>query len=75
MVKTLTRLGNSSALIVDKPIMELLDIDNDTPLKITVEGRRLIVEPAAGPERVARFRAAMKKTGAKHAELFRRLAK
>lgn len=75
MVKTLTRLGNSSALVVDKPIMELLEIDNDTPLKITVEGRRLIVEPAVGTERVARFRAAMHKTGKRHAELFRRLAK
>jgi antitoxin MazE len=75
MVKTLTRVGNSSALVVDKPIMELLEIDNDTPLKITVEGRRMIVEPAEGPERVTRFRSAMKKTGAKNAELFRRLAK
>lgn len=75
MVKTLTRLGNSSALVVDKPIMELMEIDNDTPLKITVEGRRLIVEPAEGSERVMRFRAAMKKTGQKNAELFKRLAK
>ena len=31
MVKTLTRLGNSSALIIDKTLMQLLGIENDTP--------------------------------------------
>jgi antitoxin component of MazEF toxin-antitoxin module len=35
-VKKLTRQGNSAALIVDRAIMDLMDIDSDTPLKLTV---------------------------------------
>ena len=75
VVKKLTRQGNSSALIIDRAIMDLLDIDSDTPLKITVEGRKLIVEPLSKEERAAKFAKVMEKTGRRNAELFRRLAK
>ena len=74
-VKRLTRQGNSAALIVDRAIMDLMDIDSDTPLKLTVEGRRLIVEPLGEKERADKFKRVMEKTGQKNAELFRRLAK
>lgn len=75
MIKKLTRLGNSSALVVDRPLMSLMDIDEETPLKITIEGRRMIVEPLDEVERAAKFQKIMKRTGKKNAELFRRLAK
>ena len=75
IVKKLTRLGNSSALVVDRTLMELMDIDADTPLKVTVEGRRMTVEPLDEKERAARFEEVMKKTGKKNAKLFRRLSK
>lgn len=75
IVKKLTRLGNSSALVVDRALMQLMDIDADTPLKVTVQGRRMTVEPLSDEERAAKFEQVMKKTGRKNAELFRRLAK
>lgn len=74
-VKKLTRQGNSAALIVDRSLMDLMDIDSDTPLKVTVEGRKLIVEPISEEERSGKFKKVMEKTGRKNAELFRRLAK
>lgn len=74
-VKKLTRQGNSAALIVDRQILDLLDIDGDTLLKLTVEGRKLIVEPISDGERAARFNKVKEKTGRRNAELFRRLAK
>lgn len=74
-VKKLTRQGNSAALIVDRALLELLGIDSDTELKVTVEGRRLIVEPLSDKERAERFKKVMEKTGRKNADLFRRLAK
>ena len=55
--------------------MNLLEIDEETPLKLTVEGRRLIIEPLSDAERKARFQNALKKTSKRNAELFRRLAK
>ncbi len=45
MKKKLTKYGNSAALIIDKPILELLDITPETPLKITTDGEVLIIVP------------------------------
>jgi antitoxin component of MazEF toxin-antitoxin module len=75
MVKRLTRQGNSAALIIDRTMMELMEIDSDTPLKVVVEGRKLIVEPLSDQERAAKFSQIVEKTGRKNAELFKRLAK
>jgi antitoxin component of MazEF toxin-antitoxin module len=75
MVKKLARLGNSRAIIIDRPLMDLLGIDDETPLKMTVTGRKLTVEPLSKEEGDARFREIMHRTGKKNAELFRRLAK
>ncbi|OGV63722.1 MAG: hypothetical protein A3K19_17135 [Lentisphaerae bacterium RIFOXYB12_FULL_65_16] len=57
MVKTLTRHGNSHALVIEKPVMEALGITPATPLQITVSGQTLVVSPAnvgLGPERLRR---------------------
>jgi antitoxin component of MazEF toxin-antitoxin module len=75
MVKTLTRLGNSSALIIDKTLMELLGIDTDTPLKLTVEKRRLIVEAQPKSDRTDEFSAALKRVNKTHSATFKRLAR
>ena len=75
VVKKLTRQGNSSALILDRTMLDLLDIDQDTPLKLTIDGKRLIVEPLTDREREDTFDKAVQRTGKKNAELFRRLAK
>ena len=55
MVKTLTKHGNSHALVIEKPVMESLGIKPDTPLLVTISGQSLIVTPAdvgLGTERV-----------------------
>ena len=45
MIKKLIKHGNSSALIIDKPILELLKINDETPLEIITDGRNLIISP------------------------------
>lgn len=45
MKKTLSRYGNSLALIIDKPILELLSIKEDTILIIKTDGQQLIITP------------------------------
>lgn len=47
MIKKLSKYGNSWALLIDKPILELLKIDESTKLHITTDGMRLIIERAA----------------------------
>ena len=73
MVKTLTKHGNSLALVIDKPILELLNIDADTPLSITTDGTRLIVAPADA-KRATKMDAARAKVMAEWKDVFKRLA-
>lgn len=74
MIKRLTPHGNSAALIIDKPILELLGIAMDTPLKITTDGRNLIISPAANREKETQFEQALRRVNEKHRETLRRLA-
>ena len=37
MIKKLTKHGNSLALVIDKGILELLEIDADTPISVTTD--------------------------------------
>lgn len=55
--------------------MSLLNLHNDSEVKMTVEGRRLIVEPLTEEEREKRFDEVLNRTSKKNAKLFRRLAK
>ena len=43
MIKTLVQHGNSAALIIDKPILELLGVTLESPLKITTDGKSLVI--------------------------------
>ncbi|MDX8407616.1 MAG: hypothetical protein R8L58_04445 [Mariprofundaceae bacterium] len=46
MIKTLTPIGNSLGLIIDRPILNLLNIERDTALEISTDGQTLIIRPA-----------------------------
>ncbi|NTV30093.1 MAG: AbrB/MazE/SpoVT family DNA-binding domain-containing protein [Candidatus Omnitrophica bacterium] len=46
MLKRLTPHGNSLALVIEKPVLKLLNITAETSLDITTDGRSIIVSPA-----------------------------
>jgi antitoxin component of MazEF toxin-antitoxin module len=58
MVKKLTKHGNSMALVIDRPILELLKIDSETPLDVSTDGKQLIIAPARPSGRRKKFEAA-----------------
>ena len=45
MIKHLTAIGNSLGLIIERPILDLLRIERDTPLEVRTDGEALIVRP------------------------------
>lgn len=45
MEKRLSRHGNSRAIVIEKPILDLLSITDDTVLKVTTEDGKIIIEP------------------------------
>ena len=72
--KKLTPIGNSLGLVIEKPILELLDIDRDTELEVRTDGERLVIQPVrtGRKERVSR---AIDDVLTRHAGTMRKLAK
>jgi antitoxin component of MazEF toxin-antitoxin module len=73
LIKTLTQHGNSTALIIDKPILEMLGITIETPLRITTDGKSLIVSPISDSDR-ARVLKHWAKINKRYAKTFKKLA-
>lgn len=46
MVKRLRKVGNSSALILDKAVMEMIGLEENAEVQLTVHNGSLIVTPA-----------------------------
>jgi antitoxin component of MazEF toxin-antitoxin module len=74
MVKKLTKHGNSLALVIDRPILDLLKIEAETPLDISTDGRQLIVAPAKPSARRKKFDAAQEWAHKGYGKAFRKLA-
>lgn len=74
MMKRLTRHGNSLALVIDKGVLDILEIDADTPLSVTTDGRSLVVTPVRDPERQQRFRTALAAVNRRYGRALKRLA-
>jgi antitoxin component of MazEF toxin-antitoxin module len=74
MVKTLTRHGNSLALVIDKPILDILQIDANTPLSVATDGRSLVVTPARDEKRQRKFDDAVEDTIKRYGRMLKRLA-
>ena len=74
MIKRLTRHGNSWALVIDKPILDLLKIDPEAPVQLSTNGQRLVVEAAPPEDREAKFKAAHESVIKRHARAFQKLA-
>jgi antitoxin MazE len=75
MIKKLVRHGNSRALVIEKPILELLNIDDDTEIEIITDGDALIMRPVrAGTIRREAFEAALEDANRDWGSALRRLA-
>lgn len=74
MIKRLTRHGNSLALVLDKGVIELLNIDIDTPLEISTDGSLLLISPVRDEKRKRQFKDALEKTNTRYGRTLKRLA-
>ncbi len=74
MTKTLIKHGNSLALVIDKPILKMLDISSDTPLEVTTNGDRLMITPLRDKARQSKLRASLGKINRRYGGDLKRLA-
>jgi antitoxin MazE len=74
MIKKLSAVGNSLGVIIERPILELLDITKDTPLEVKTDGEALIIRPVKLSKK-ARVRESAKRMMNVHDKTLRKLAK
>ena len=70
----LSVVGNGLGIVIEKQILDLLNIDRDTEFEMKVDGSRLVLEPVRNDDKTEVVQAAEKimKT---YAETFKKLAK
>lgn len=75
MIKSLVRHGNSSALVIEKPILSLLGATPESSFEIVTDGKSLILTPVRDEVHHDRFQKAMTKTGKRYSKAFEELAR
>ena len=75
MIKQLRKVGNSNALLLDKAVMELLGLEENGHVQLTVVDGSLLVTPV-NPHPVSRerFEAALDRVVKERRDVLKRLA-
>jgi antitoxin MazE len=74
MQKMLIKHGNSLALVIDKPILDMLQISADTPLEVSTNGDQLLITPYRDRTRQKKIDASLEKINARFGDDLKRLA-
>ena len=74
MIKTLTKHGNSYALVIEKPILELLRVSPETSFEIVTDGQCLVLTPVRDSEDEKKFQAALDMVHRRFGRAMKRLA-
>ena len=73
MVKRLIQHGNSAALVIDKPIMEMLKITNETTFELSTDGKNLILSPQIEHSQEMNILISLEKINKKYGSVLKRL--
>lgn len=73
-MKKLTKHGNSLALVIERPILDLLKIDANTPLEVSTDGDVLVVRPQRGKRGSKKVKEALEWVNARYGNALKRLA-
>jgi antitoxin MazE len=74
MIKTLTKHGNSYALVIDKPILEILRVSPETPFEIVTDGQCLVLSPVRDKHDEKKFQDALDMVHRRFGRAMKRLA-
>jgi antitoxin component of MazEF toxin-antitoxin module len=73
MIKKLIQHGNSAALVLDKALLDILNVKIDTPLEVTTDGRNIIISPQMIPNAESTLLASLERINHKHGNVLRKL--
>jgi antitoxin component of MazEF toxin-antitoxin module len=67
-------MGTSWAVIIDRPILDLLKIAPESQVELTTDGQSILLAPVNSDDNKAKVRAARAKVNSKHSKAFKKLA-
>jgi antitoxin MazE len=74
MIKNLVKHGNSWAVVIDRPILDLLKIAPESQVELTTDGKSIRIAPVDSDDKKSKVRAARAKVNSKHSKAFKKLA-
>ena len=74
MIKTLTKHGNSYALVIEKPILELLRVPPNAAFEIVTDGQCLVLTPVRDSADEKKFQKALDLVHKRFGRAMKRLA-
>jgi antitoxin component of MazEF toxin-antitoxin module len=74
MIKSFVKHGNSWALIIDRPILDLLKISPEDQVEITTDGTSVTISPVGASAKKSKVRTARKKVVSRYGAAFKKLA-
>ncbi|HNX75756.1 MAG TPA: AbrB/MazE/SpoVT family DNA-binding domain-containing protein [Candidatus Rifleibacterium sp.] len=73
MLKKIIQHGNSAALILDKPLLELLKLEIGSSVEITTDGRSLILSPTSQESAESDVLCSLKKINCNYGQTLKKL--
>jgi antitoxin component of MazEF toxin-antitoxin module len=73
VIKKLIQHGNSAALVIDKPIMEMLHITNETTFELSTDGKNIILSPQVEKTQEGNILDSLERINKKHGSVLKKL--
>jgi len=73
MTKKLIQHGNSAALVLDKALLDVLNVHMDTPLEVTTDGKNIIISPQEVPLAEASLLESLERINRRHGSVLKKL--
>jgi antitoxin component of MazEF toxin-antitoxin module len=74
MIKKLTKIGNSQALVIDKQTLAQMGIQEGEKVQVSLHGQQLVITPVRPRIPDADFRKSLDRVARKYDSVFRKLA-
>jgi len=74
MIKKLTRTGNSVAVVLDKPILEAVGLDENSEVEVSTNGQIIVLAPKPDSARTRRLKRILDELDSEYGGVFKRLA-
>ncbi len=74
MTKKLTKHGNSVAVVIDQPILEMMGLEAGSEVDFSTDGKVLIMSPVSNLKHRKKVAAALEEVNKKYGRALKRLA-